>query len=160
MINSGFAHLEISVFVFHFFLFFKILVFIWKSWEREKERERKERLIQSSDLHNSQIHCPDRHNSQSSELGWTKFRSQGFHLGLPGGRVPSTWTVFYFFSQAMSKELDQNWSTRSWTSAHLGCPCHRWQLYQQHCPSFLKDHFAGYGVLGLQVFLCNLYDVI
>lgn len=52
--------------------------------------------------------------SSGSLPRWTEWPglNQSQELLLMGGRGPNTWTVLYWFSQLISKELDQKWNSR------------------------------------------------
>lgn len=53
--------------------------------------------------------------------------------------------IFHWFFHAFSKDLDWKWSSRTQNSAHKGCLCCRWQLYQQKQRTDGKEGVKGGG---------------
>lgn len=113
-----------------------IFIYLLKR-EREKEREQaREReiflLVCFLNVCNGQG-WPGQNRS------WRLLGVSWVARSLVGGRVPSTWTIFYYFPTLLLERGIRNGAARSWTSLHIKCQCH-WQqfnlLYRSARPCF------------------------
>lgn len=110
--------------------FQKVCLFIYLKdrlhWQKEREEKEKESVSKSSSISwfTSQMAAPAR-------LCQTEARSQEL-LVPPCGWRDASWAIFACSPGHISKELAHKWSSWTWTGAHMGYQCYKWQLYLLH----------------------------